>query len=563
MILNLVAPLRLGGDTTTERAAVGNISLGGLFVLTDVSVKVGWTLRLAFDHVGLGTCRGLGSVVWSAERGFGVIVPQFVKDANVNSINLTQVTSGANEGQFGYTNSPTSLAWGPYATTPSGAVQMAMDGIGRGDPRWDRTETYLRDRFCNTGGAFAAIRDYYYGLFSMTKSMLLHDPDGDGVSDPIDFLTIQPGAGSPIDWYAAEASDGDECDGVARTLVDDQNAAGYWYAHNYSSSQYRFETAWAVIMLARTVVETNVVAVAEAIPNPGVVGQNITLDGSASFTPDPDRVVDSWEWDLDNDGQYDDAVGPTVNTSFSAVADYPVGLRVTDDDSPENADTTIVVVRITTPPVAPTADANGPYVFCPQTQPWFLDGTGSINPDEGDSEAGQPGDTIQVYAWELDGDNDFDDAFGPQPDVTAVLQALGIGNYNVQLRVTDTTATSFPSSGMGDLSGLDSSGQAFVKDANDPECACVDDLAARPKSGKIQLTWSDTGAASYNVYRATTMGGPYALLANTTSTYSTYLDTAVVNGTTYYYVVREAALNGDELCQSNEVSATPQARGRR
>jgi hypothetical protein len=311
------------------------------------------------------------------------------------------------------------------------------------------------------------------------------------------------------------------------------------------------------------VVETNVVAVAEAIPNPGVVGQVINLDGSASFTPDPNRVVDSWEWDLDNDGQYDDATGPTTTATFPLVADYPVGLRVTDDDSPENVDTTIVVVRITTPPVAPTADADGPYTFCPQTQPWFLDGTGSVNPDEGESEPGQPGDTIQEYAWELDGDNDFNDAFGPQPDVTAFFQALGVGGYTVQLRVTDTTATSFPSSTMPDLTGLDTSGQAFVKDANDPACSCVDDLAARPKSGKVQLTWTDTGASSYNVYRATTMGGPYSLIANTTSTYSTYLDTNVVNGTTYYYVVREAALNGDELCQSNEASATPQARGGR
>ena len=32
----------------------------------------------------------------------------------------------------------------------------------------------------------------------------------------------------------------------------------------------------------------------------------------------------------------------------------------------------------------------------------------------------------------------------------------------------------------------------------------------------------------------------------------------MVAGTTYYYVVRPAALNGDELCQSNEAHATAQ-----
>jgi hypothetical protein len=90
---------------------------------------------------------------------------------------------------------------------------------------------------------------------------------------------------------------------------------------------------------------------------------------------------------------------------------------------------------------------------------------------------------------------------------------------------------------------------------------CVDDLAARAKSGKIQLTWTHTGADSYNVYRGTTTGGPYMFLANTTSTYATYLDTGVISGTTYYYVVREV-MGGVETCQSDEASGTSAARSR-
>jgi hypothetical protein len=74
----------------------------------------------------------------------------------------------------------------------------------------------------------------------------------------------------------------------------------------------------------------------------------------------------------------------------------------------------------------------------------------------------------------------------------------------------------------------------------------------------VELAWTDTGADSYNVYRATTSGGPYMLKANTTC--NIYSDTDVVNGTTYYYVVREVALNEDELCQSNEAQATPEPR---
>lgn len=486
----------------------------------------------------------------AAERQWGATVPDWVKTENEIWLNYSHFA----DGRFGYTGLDT--AWGYYATTPSGLVQLAMDGIGRGDGRWETTENYLRTWFCNTGGASNAIRDYYYGMFSFTKAMLLHDPDGNGVDDPVQFLENWPGPTNPIDWYAAEASQGDACDGVARTLVNDQSAPGYWSGHNYSSAQYPFETAWAIIMLNRTVFASGVpVAVAEAIPNPGVVGQTIVLDGSGSFHQDPSKSIVSWEWDLDNDGSYGDATGPLTSRTFPAIDNYSVGLRVTDGDG--TTDTTTVVVQITQPPVAPTADADGPYSFCPQTQPWFLDGSGSVNPDDGAHLPGAPGDMIQAYEWDLDGDGQFDDASGAFPDVTAYATAAGPGSYLIQLKVTDTTGTSFP--GFADLSDTDSA-QVIVRSADDPACSCVDDLAARAKRDKIQLTWTYTGAASYNVYRSTTSGGPYSLIANTTSTYSTYLDQGLTIGTTYYYVVREVALNTNELCQSNEASATTSLR---
>jgi hypothetical protein len=496
-----------------------------------------------------------------AEHEWGLTVPGWVKTENLNHwLNYSQHANG----YFGYSN--TSPAWGPYATTPSGMVQLVMDGVGRGDGRWDRAENFIRGNFCNTGGAYYAIRDYYYGLFSFTKSMLLHDANGDGVPEPITDLECRgasPCGLGPIDWYAAQASLGDQCDGVARTLVNDQSSAGYWAGHQYRSDQYPLETAQAIIMLNRTVFASGQpVAVADGIPNPAVVGQMITLDGSASFHQDASKIIDSWEWDLDDDGVFD-VSGPVVTTSFPALGDYPVTLRVTDDGVPEDSDETVLTVRVTTPPVAPTADADGPYVFCPQAEPWFLDGSGSVNPDEGASETGQPGDTIQAYQWDLDGDGQFDDAAGAQPDVTAYFLAVGTGDYLVQLKVTDTTGTSFPSSGMGDLSDTDAA-QVSVKDAADPACeACIDDLAARPKLTKIQLTWTHTGAHHYNVYRSTVAGGPYVKIGATTSTYSTYLDTGLVTGVTYYYVVRPAALNDAELCQSNEASATLSTRRRR
>ncbi|MCI0538326.1 MAG: PKD domain-containing protein [Verrucomicrobiales bacterium] len=496
-------------------------------------------------------CQWAAIGIIAAERRFGCSTPPLAKTANIDWLVYSQDTTGADSGVFGYTD--TSPIWGPYNTTPSGMVQLVWNGIGRGDARWDRSETFIRNNFCNTGGAAAAIRDSYYGLFSFTKSMLLHDSNGDGVSEPITLL------GGDLDWYAAQVSAGNPCDGVARTLINDQNVAGYWSGHNYNSQKYPFETAQAIIMLNQTVFDTGEpVAVAQAIPNPGVVGQTITFDGTSSFHQDAARSIVQWDWDLDNNGTFE-TPGPIVSRSFPAIGNYPVTLRVTDDSSPVKTDTTTVIVIIDTPPIAPTANANGPYNFCPGAKPWFLDGTGSVNPDEGMHEPGQPGDTIIEYAWELDGDNDFDDAFGPNPNVTAYFEGLGTGSYLIQLRVTDRTATSFPSSGMGNLSDTDSA-QVYVLSGTDPKCDCVENLAARPKDGKVQLTWTPTGAHHYNIYRGTIAGGPYLKIASTPSAYSTYLDGAVVNGTTYYYVVRPATIAEEELCQSNESSATPAAR---
>ncbi len=81
-------------------------------------------------------------------------------------------------------------------------------------------------------------------------------------------------------------------------------------------------------------------------------------------------------------------------------------------------------------------------------------------------------------------------------------------------------------------------------------------LAATAGNGQVSLLWSTVaGATNYNVKRALVTGGPYATVAANISL-TNYLDTALVNGTTYYYVV-SATNNAGEGPISTEVSALP------
>ena len=80
-------------------------------------------------------------------------------------------------------------------------------------------------------------------------------------------------------------------------------------------------------------------------------------------------------------------------------------------------------------------------------------------------------------------------------------------------------------------------------------------LAATAGNALVNLTWSaSSNATSYAVKRATISGGPYGDIGTATST--SYTDSTVVNGATYFYVV--AAINSQGASTvSVQVSTTP------
>src|SRR5215471_15795014 len=120
-----------------------------------------------FDDQSVSQWGAIGLI--AAQRSFGITIPPIVLDGNRVWLASSQQANGI----FGYQS--TSPVWGPYATTPSGMVQMAMDGVGRGTTMWDHAESFIRDNFDNSvagcGGSASCeattnIKSYTYGLFS-------------------------------------------------------------------------------------------------------------------------------------------------------------------------------------------------------------------------------------------------------------------------------------------------------------------------------------------------------------------------------------------------------------
>ncbi|MGN6370532.1 MAG: LamG-like jellyroll fold domain-containing protein [Phycisphaerae bacterium] len=81
-------------------------------------------------------------------------------------------------------------------------------------------------------------------------------------------------------------------------------------------------------------------------------------------------------------------------------------------------------------------------------------------------------------------------------------------------------------------------------------------LAAVSGNAEVRLSWNAVPAASgYNLYRSTTAGGPYTVIAGHIAG-TTYTDSSVTDGSSYYYSLRAYNLL-DEGPASNETSANP------
>jgi glucose/arabinose dehydrogenase len=87
-----------------------------------------------------------------------------------------------------------------------------------------------------------------------------------------------------------------------------------------------------------------------ATPSSGATPLDVTFDASGSA--DPEGLALTYAWDLDGDGQYDDATGVSTTHTYNAAGNVHVGLRVTDIDGA--SDTTSRLISPGNDPPVPT-----------------------------------------------------------------------------------------------------------------------------------------------------------------------------------------------------------------
>jgi hypothetical protein len=317
-------------------------------------------------------------------------------------------------------------------------------------------------------------------------------------ADPLGTLpqgeyTLTNGVG--VQTRCQSTSDPNFCRGrwgdYSTMSVDPVNDCTFWYTQEFIPASGDWETSIGAFRFCNTA------PVARAGgPYTTVEGTNIPLNGTNSSDLDDDPLT--YEWDLDNDGAFDDATGSAP--IFDRVGQdgvFPIALRVIDSVGASAVGaTTVTVIN-----VAPTVVVSGPSTLDEGadgifvgivTDPGWLDpltatidwGDGSPpEPIVGTLENDRPDATLTFSSTHLFGDNGaFNASLCAQDDDTSTCTPLALEINNVAPTVEISRSQAIQVNGVPTFLLRTSEDRHFFMHTQDPGS---DDLA-------VTWDWSDS-----------------------------------------------------------------------
>jgi hypothetical protein len=375
----------------------------------------GWRYGANSGNSDMSTTQWPILMMTAAEDNMGSTVPQFVRDELILFLDFVQNEDCNNDhGSFGYAVEDQYVN---ITKTAAGIICHEFLGTPLTDPKVESAIGFIYRHWNDAGGSwtYQRLHGNSYGMYALMKSMRIPEPDILEVTD------YDCNAGSQtantFDWYYTPT--GQLNQGLASYLVGSQYSNGRWEDLSGPNPVHgAFSTGWGVLILLKGV--TVIPPVAQICNSQEYdLNQAINLDASCSYHPDVARSIVLYEWDLDDDGQFDDATGVTASIpgGFPTEGHYPIGLRVTDDNPGEKGgpqtDVHVIDVWVHPPCHDPHADANGPYFGSPGV-PVALDASGSWDPDS----------VLLTYNWDLDNDGlfgaDDNDTFGQPSDAVGI-----------------------------------------------------------------------------------------------------------------------------------------------